>query len=98
MKAPRKVKKLQRKLWQLFIEKQRLENIHLNLCDRIIGMAAKGEITYDEAVGFESSFYDISVGLTKVNRKINHVLNCKRLNRYYKKLKKEDDYETNLEE
>ena len=66
MKAPRKVKKLQRKLWQLFIEKQRLENRHLNLCDQIIGMAAKGEITYDEAVGFEISFYDILAYLGKV--------------------------------
>lgn len=83
---------------QLFIERQRLQNRILNLYDRVIVMLAKGEITYDEAIGFESSFYDISVGLNKVHRKINHVFNCKRLNRYYKMLRLKDDYETNMEE
>lgn len=97
MKTPRKVKKLQRKLLQLFIEKQRLQNRILNLCDRVAVMSAKGEITYDEAIGFEISFYDTHVRLNEVNRKIDHVLNCKRLNRYYKMLKLENDYEVNLE-
>lgn len=96
MKKPRKVKKLQRKLLQLFIEKQRLQNRILNLYDRVTVMLAKGEITYDEATGFEKSCFGINVGLIKVNRKIDNVLNCKRLNRYYKMLKKEDDhYERN---
>lgn len=89
MKKPRKVKKLQRKLLQLFIEKQRLQNRILNLYDRVIVMLAKGEITYDEAIGYENPFNDINVGLNEVNRKINHVLNCKRLNKYYKMLEKE---------
>lgn len=98
MKKPRKVKKLQRKLLQLFIEKQRLQNRNLNLCDKIIVMSTKGEITYDEAIGFEIAFYDTNVRLYEVNRKINHVLNCKRLNRYYKMLKKEGDhYEINCD-
>jgi hypothetical protein len=45
MKKPRKVKKLQRKLLQLFIERQRLQNRILNLYDRVTVMLAKGEIT-----------------------------------------------------
>lgn len=61
-------------------------------------MAAKGEITYDEAVGFEISFYDILVGLSKVYSKIHHVLSCKRFKKYCRMLRKEYDYETNLEE
>jgi hypothetical protein len=44
MKAPRKVKKLQRKLSLLMIEKQRLNNMRLNLSDLIRQMSAKGEI------------------------------------------------------
>lgn len=55
-------------------------------------MLAKREFTYDVAIGFESSFYDIFVDLSKVNSKIHHVLSCKRLNKYYKMLRKEDDY------
>ena len=92
MKKPRKVKKLQRKLLLLLIEKQRLQNRILSLCDQIKWMLAKGEITYYEATGYESSFFDIKICLDEVNRKINHVLNCKRLKRYYKMLEKEDDY------
>lgn len=96
MKKPRKVKKLQRKLLQFFIERQRLQNRILNLYDRVKVMIAKGEITYDEATRFEESCFGINVGLIKVNRKIDNVLNCKRLNRFYKMLKKEDDhYERN---
>lgn len=79
------------------IERQRLENRHLNLCDRITGMAAKGELTYDEAVWFESSFYDILVDLGKVYSKIHHVLSCKRFKKYCRMLRKEYDIETNLE-
>ena len=81
MGKQKKIKKLQRKLLQLFIEKQRLENRIINLYDRAQSMLAKGEITYDEATGYESLIFDINVGLDKVNRKINHVFNCKRLNK-----------------